>query len=395
MLSEILYAAPITLAVGPRRRDHLDADRHVRRRDRRLLRRLDGSPADGPRRLGAGAAVHPDRDRDRLAARQARVGLAARARERADPRDRRPRLGRHLAHRAEPGADAARARLREPRARARLARSHDHAAAHPARRDPPGARERRAVRLDLGARRDDPLVPRPRRSDELLVGPDAQLGLQLGRDDGRQVGLLPAAGHLRDAARDVLQPLGQRARGGRQPERPAGARPDGGRPDHRRRCSRSRSCASGTATAGSDRADRRRRQLLVAPRRGARARGRVGLRQDDHRARAARAAAERAAAHRRRDDAELDARRHAPPPAHAERLARRALADRLDRLPGRDERPRPGHAHRPADRRGDPPARAGGRHRGSASASCSSASASRARGARSTPTSSRAACASA
>ena len=40
------------------------------------------------------------------------------------------------------------------------------------------------------------------------------------------------------------------------------------------------------------------------------------------------------------------------------RLARRALEDRVDGVPGRDERARPGDADRPPDRRGDPAARA-------------------------------------
>ena len=111
------------------------------------------------------------------------------------------------------------------------------------------------------------------------------------------------------------------------------------------------------------RPDRRRRQLPAAPRRGARPGRRVGLRQDDHGARAARAAAERPAAHRRRDDDQLQARRDAAAPPHADGLARHALGDRVDGLPGRDERARSGHAHRPADRRGDRPARARRRSR--------------------------------
>ncbi len=70
-------------------------------------------------------------------------------------------------------------------------------------------------------------------------------------------------------------------------------------------------------------------------------------------------------------------------------------ADRVDGLPGRDERARPGHAHRPADRRGDRPARSRHAIPINVSPSCSSASASRRRGASSTRTSSPAGCGSA
>ena len=89
----------------------------------------------------------------------------------------------------------------------------------------------------------------------------------------------------------ALQPRRLRARGDRQPDA-AGARMSATAVKSDVAARRARP-ARGLPRAGPLRADRGRRQLHAAPRRGARARRRVGLRQDHDGARAARTAAER------------------------------------------------------------------------------------------------------
>ena len=118
----------------------------------------------------------------------------------------------------------------------------------------------------------------------------------------------------------------------------------------------------------------------LQPRRGAGAGRRVGLRQDHDRAGAARACCRRTCtAPAGTIDINSTRGRDAHPPAHRARSARPALEHRLDRVPGRDERARPGDAGVRPDRRGDQAARSGHRptpRPTSGSRSCSATSAS-------------------
>ena len=83
VLSELLYAARISLAVGLAAALISTHPRRAHRHRGRLLRRLGRPRPDGDRRLGARDPVHPDGDRDREPARPQGGQLAARAGERA------------------------------------------------------------------------------------------------------------------------------------------------------------------------------------------------------------------------------------------------------------------------------------------------------------------------
>ena len=230
-------------------------------------------------------------------------------------------------------------------------------AAHP--------RERDADRADRDPLRDDARVPRARRSDARLVGPDARGGVRRGRARARGVVVVPAARALRDLASC------SRSRSS----------------DGRSRRSSTRGCASGGPMTRAAPLGARPRTSPTAPSAGdvPAVRGvsfdlapgeTLGLAGESGCGKSTIAGALlRVLPRGTQRHGRGAARRRGRPADEARPAARRALDRDVDRLPGRAARAQPGAASRRPDRGGDRAAPDRAERGGAGRASCSRPSA--------------------